>query len=311
MTRRNRARREERARQERAREQQAAPNALDAVQGKIGRNENAPRTFAPLIVGGVALAAVIGVVAWNAFAPREALTVSALQSPVVGAIGAGEALYPENSREAIGEVVKFGYLPAVDLARLSDGTLVLADSDEAQAELGLAAPVEQTDAETFLAAAIPAPTQDDGEGWSDLGTPVTWLQALEEFGDATVFVPQVASVDLVGETLGQVESAGRMDAVIVRSGDPEVLRIAAEKGATAMYEGDLAGVTPADLEGVGATMVAVPAESPDLDTWIGSDLQVWATGVADEANLGELAERGVYGALAENPYSIQPSAVKQ
>ena len=115
MTRRNRARREERARQDRAREQQAAPNALDAVQGKIGRNENAPRTFAPLIVGGVALAAVIGVVAWNAFAPREALTVSALQSPVVGAVGAGEALYPENSREAIGEVVKFGYLPAVDL----------------------------------------------------------------------------------------------------------------------------------------------------------------------------------------------------
>ncbi|GAA4283353.1 hypothetical protein GCM10022261_08840 [Brevibacterium daeguense] len=264
---------------------------------------------APLFAGALALVAVLAVVAFNVLRPQPALTVADLQSPVVGALGAGEALYPENSREGIREVVKFGYLPAVELSGLQDGTVVLADPESGQQDLGLDQPLDQTGTEEFLQSRITPAGSDEGRAFGE-GTPMTWEQALEEFGDSTVFMPEVASADLVSEVLSDIEESGRSDGIIVRSSDPEVLDAAVAQDASALYTGDPAAVTPAELTERGVTMVALPVDANSLDSWLDSDIQIWVTDLESEGALNAIAARGAFGALAENPFTLQPSVVK-
>ncbi|WP_349829266.1 hypothetical protein [Brevibacterium litoralis] len=349
----------------------ARPSLGAAVTGKIERNEDAPRTKAPLLVAGVALLAVAGVVVWNIARPGAVLTIDDLETPAVGALHAGSALYPENSRDAVDQVVKFGYLPAVDLALLSDGTPVLADEETAPAALGLDGPVSSWTLDAFTSAEIAPPgagaavppesSGDDSDadaadaagadaseasGWSRPGTPMTWEDALDRYGDMTVFMPAVDSAEEARAVVATVEGAtvdgatgagdtdgsadgerpARPDGIILRSADLDVLRIGVDAGLTTLYEGDLTGLDPSALSEAGVQMVAVgegasgagdstseggaDGAAVDLDAWLGSDLRVWATGVADEQALAELAAAGVYGALADNPFAVQPSSVK-
>jgi hypothetical protein len=264
---------------------------------------------APLLAGALALVAVLAVVAIYVFRPQPALTVADLQSPVVGALGAGEALYPENSEEGIREVAKFGYLPAVDLSSLEDGTVVLADPESGQQALDLDQPLDQTGAEQFLDSRIAPADSDEGRAFGE-GTPMTWAQALEEFGGSTVFMPEIAAVDLIGAVLGDIDDFGRRDGVIVRSSEREVLQAAAAHDVATMYTGDPSAVTSAELAELGVTMAAVPAEAESLDSWLGSDTRVWVTGLESEGALNANAQRGAFGALTENPFNLQPSDVK-
>ncbi|MGW9825559.1 hypothetical protein ACUXNS_000543 [Brevibacterium pityocampae] len=279
--------------------------------------ERPRRFYAPLIAGAIVLLSVIALVIANAVRQPEALTVDALQSPAVGALGAGEDIYPANSAEAIEENAKFGYLPAVATALLSDGTVALANPEAGPEDLGLEKPLEQTDAATFAAARIaPAPLSEDSEGEAEDaettrdGTPITWEQALMEYGDATVFMPEVASGEVLGPVLEAIEAGGRPEGVIIRSSDLEVLRIAVDRDITALYSGDATAVTPDALLDAGVGMAAVPADSDELDTWLGSEVEVWATGAESAGAFADLAERGVFGALSANPFAIQPSNVK-
>lgn len=279
--------------------------------------EQPRRFYAPLIAGAIVLVAVIALVIANAVRQPEALTVDALQSPAVGALGAGKDIYPANSAEAIEENVKFGYLPAVSTALLSDGTVALADPGAGPEDLGLEKPLEQTDSVAFAAARIaPAPLSEDSEGEAEDaettrdGTPITWEQALTEYGDATVFMPEVASAQVMGPVLEAIEAGGRPEGVIIRSSDLEVLRTAVDRDIAALYSGDVTAVTPDALLEAGVGMAAVPADSDELDTWLGSEVKMWATGVDSEGALADLAERGAFGALSANPFAIQPSNVK-
>lgn len=279
--------------------------------------EQPRRFYAPLIAGAIVLVAVIALVIANAVRQPEALTVDALQSPAVGALGAGEDIYPANSAEAIEENVKFGYLPAVSTALLSDGTVALADPESGQEDLGLEKPLEQTDAAAFTAARIaPAPLSADPEGEAEEaettrdGTPITWEQALAEYGGATVFMPEVASGEVLDPVLEAIEAGGRPEGVIIRSADLAVLRTAVDRDIAALYSGDVTAVTPEALLDAGVGMAAVPADAGGLDAWLDSEVKVWATGAESGGTLSELAERGVFGALSANPFAIQPSNVK-
>lgn len=258
--------------------------------------KNSPMVFIAL---GIAAIAVLGLVTFNMLSPAKSLTVASLNSPVVAALQGGSALYPANSKEALAEDVKFGYLPAVDLARTADGTLVLADPDAEPHALGLDRPVDETDDATFAEAAIaPAP------GSERTGTTLTWAKALEDFGSATVLMPAV-DADTISEVIATAEETGRTDGIIVRSDDPAVLTQAGDAGLTALFDGEAQGP-----DAVEAPMAAVAADAENLDEWFRSDVQTWVTGVATEKQLGELAAAGAYGALADNPFTIQPSAVK-
>ncbi|MCT1873544.1 hypothetical protein [Brevibacterium luteolum] len=258
--------------------------------------KNSPMVFIAL---GIAAIAVLGLVTFNMLSPAKSLTVASLNSPVVAALQGGSALYPANSKEALAEDVKFGYLPAVDLARTADGTLVLADPDAEPQALGLDRPVDETDDATFAEAAIaPAP------GSERTGTTLTWAKALEDFGSATVLMPAV-DADTIRDVIATAEETGRTDGIIVRSDDPAVLKQAGDAGLTALFDGEAQGP-----DAVEAPMAAVAADAENLDEWFSSDVQTWVTGVATEKQLGELAAAGAYGALADNPFTIQPSAVK-
>ncbi len=312
-------------------------------QARIDRLETGERKKfnAPLIAGAIVVLAVIVLVAYSVLKPGKVLTVDALNSPAVAALGAGDALYAPNSKEALTENARFGYLPAPQVALTADKDVVVADAATAQKRMGLAQPVARTGTKDFLAAKI-APF--DGAQNAKQGTPLTWHQALDELGKATVFNVQIDSVDVVEPFLADVDSAGRADGLIVRSNSLQVLRAVSQgsKGAIAtLYEqpaahaqaapdaavkkaAELAELdgrdasaaagdgaqTPEDLKRAGVTMVAVPAGADDLKSWTDAGLKVWVTGVPDKNRLDSLAGAGVFGALAHNPFAIQPSAVK-
>lgn len=270
---------------------------------------------APLIAGALALVAVLVVVGISVFRSQSPLAVDDLQSPAVGALGAGRAVYPANSAEAIAENVKFGYLPAVEITQLGDGTLALAHPETGQQDLGLAQPLDQIDAAEFHAARIaPAPLSapaEEGEpGVTGEGTPVTWPEVLADHGDDTVFMPAVASAADLGPVLEVTREVGRTDGIVVRSADLAVLQEAAAQGIAVLYSGDAPATSPDELLAGGIGMAAVPADVEDLDGWLASDVRVWTTGVESEGELGDLASRGLFGALSENPFAIQPSNVR-
>lgn len=263
-----------------------------------------PRRSAAIPLAAFALVAVfvIGVVAFNLFEPKKRLTVESLQAPAVAALGGGSDVYPANSRRAVEEVVKFGYLPAVDLTALADGTVVLGSESDAEAVFGK--PLAELTLDEFSSAEIPSPRE--GGPSSD---PITWEDAFGDFGDATVFVPLIDDAEVLSVVLDTVKEADSLDALIVRTEDPAVAAAAKSAGAAAMFTGDVAAEEPAALAEEGFTAVAVPADG-EFDTWANSDLAVWVTGVETPEALYELAGDGIAGALAANPYLIQPSAVK-
>ncbi|WP_291795251.1 hypothetical protein [Brevibacterium sp.] len=271
------------------------------------------RTNAPFIVLGVVAVLVIALFAWNALKPKEQLTVGALHAPAVAALDGGGAAYPPDSAEAVGESVKFGYLPAVELQELADGTVVLgaepeaadggeaAGAGEAASAPGFSQPYAQLSPEEFAEGSIPAP-REDGRA----GTPVTWEDAYADFAEATVFMPAVDTRAELDAVLDAAAARERLDALIVRTEDAGLARAAADAGAPALFTGDLSATTAEQLETAGFSMAAVPADREDLTAWIESGLQVWATGVSSAEQLGELAEQGVQGALTANPFELQP-----
>lgn len=278
---------------------------------------------APLAAGAVVALAVLGLVLYSVANPRPKLTVDDLNPPVVAAVRGGQAIYAANSAEAVTEDVKFGYLPAVDLAALSDGTVVVADPDDASAS-GLDGDLSKTDAKTFAEATIPAPTStasadgtasakdtDVKEVAHDPGTTQTWEELVDEHGDDTVLMPSTEDPEVAQGALDTLAENGRTEGAILCSGNPEVLAAGKQAGVATLYTGDLDGADPSSVAELGATMVAVPHDAADLDTWTASDLAVWATGVETSAELTQLGDAGVFGAFADNPFAIQPSAVKK
>lgn len=267
-----------------------------------GRPERKP-FYGVLIALGLAVVAVIVVIVASIVRPQQGITVAELAQPAVAGLGAGSEVYPENSAEGISELVKFGYLPAVDVTLLDDGTLVLADEETAGEAMGLDGGVESLSADEFLAGSIsPAPGRED----FGAGTPVTWDQALEAYGGSTVFLPEVASGEELDPLLAEADERGAVESLIVRSESLEVLTQAVDAGAAAMYTGTEATLGAVVDAGVG--MATLPADSPLLDEWMAADLDIWVTDLESEEDFAAVAERGAFGALAENPFALKPVA---
>ncbi len=260
---------------------------------------------APLLAGAIAVLAVLAVVGWSLFSPKQRLTVDSLQRPAVAALGGGSAVYPANSVEAIREDVKFGYLPAVDVGLSGDGTAVLADPQTAQRDLGLKAPLKQTSDADFSTAKIPAATGRNGDG-----TTLTWDKALDEFGSDTVFVPGVDDLPTFDVVKKGIEDHSAQKSVIIRSDDLGVLKAASGAGFGGLYTGS-AALSPQTLQGDGISMAVVDHKAGDMDAWLKSDVSVWVSGAASSDELAGLADRGVFGALTQNPYAVQPPDVKK
>lgn len=271
----------------------------EAEAAKSGR-----RTFAPLIVAGVAALAVLAVIGWSVLSAEDPPTVETLPAPVIAADGGGAAVYPPNSAESVREDVRFGFLPAVDLVELGDGTIALGAGGPEAGEDVHGAPYADLTAERFAAGTIPAPRDD-----TNAGTPVTWAEVYEDFGSDTVFMPSVDSAAVLDAVLAAAQSAERTDALIVRTDDAALAQRTAEAGATALFAGDPDGSSPAALAAAGFEMVAVSAETDTeaVDAWLDSDLGVWFTDVGSAQQLADLAEAGALGALAEDPFALQPA----
>ncbi|WP_309131158.1 hypothetical protein [Brevibacterium sp.] len=263
-----------------------------------------PKKFnAPLIAGAVVVIGVIVVLLFNAFAPRENLTVDALEHPAVAALDGGSAVYPANSKLAFTEDVKFGYLPAPTLAELGDGTVVAADPKLAPELMGATGGLDKLNRDTFSDLSIRSPREGNSAG-----EPITWDETVDSFAGTTVLMPQIEPTELADKALAPIAEAKAEKSTIVRTSNPEVAAAAKSAGIAAMFVGDFASASAEELKSQGYTMIAVDAA--DVDTWLDSGLEVWATGVKSKEQLTELAKKDIFGALSTNPYAIQPSAVK-
>ena len=267
---------------------------------------------APLIAGGLVLVGILIAVAVFVFTPKDRLTVDGLNTPAVAALGGGSDSLPANSLEAVEENAKFGYLPAVDLAKTADDDLVLANAESAQADLNLAQPLNETPTDKFLSAKIPpAKSKDDGEQTRP-GTPITFDDAMKRYGKYLVFAPRVESQEVLSDVLEITEKRSDLDALIVRSTSLDVLSAAEEAGATGMYIGEVTSTTAGELKEAGVSMVALEAgeDSLDTDAYDSAGIRVWASGVASEKQLKALEQDGIFGALTTDPFAVQPPAVK-
>lgn len=263
-----------------------------------------PKKFnAPLWAGAIVAVALAAVLLFNAFSPKEHLTVDSLNKPVVAALDGGSKVYPANSKLAFTENTKFGYLPAPTLTALGDGTIVAADPKTAPKNMGLKDGLESLDAKSFLDQTITPPRKDTAPG-----DPITWGQLVDMSAGSTVLMPLIDSAEVAGPALDTITEAKDEDATIVRTDNPEVAKAASDADIAVMFSGDPATVNAEELSSEGFTMIAVPAEG--IDNWLDSDLDVWATGVEDKAQLDDLGKQGIFGALSTNPYTIQPSDVK-
>ncbi|WP_151952748.1 hypothetical protein [Brevibacterium sp. Marseille-P9724] len=268
---------------------------------------------APLIAGALVLVGILVAVAVFVFSPKDRLTIDGLNTPAVAALGGGSDSLPANSREALEENAKFGYLPAIDLAKTADGDLVLANADTAQADLNLSRPLDKTATANFLSAKIPpAKSKDDSEEQTRPGTPITFDDAMKRYGKYLVFAPGVESQEVLTDVLDITEKRSNPDALIVRSTSLEVLSAAEEAGATGMYTGEVTSTTAGELREAGISMVALEAAEGRLDTdaYDSAGIRVWASGVESQDRLKELEKDGVFGALTTDPFAVQPPAVK-
>lgn len=262
-----------------------------------------PKKFnAPLLAGGVVVIGLIIVLLLNVFGGKTALTVDALNKPAVAALDGGSEVYPPNSELAFTENVKFGYLPAPTLSALGDGTIVAADPLTEKA-MGLKSGLADVTKDEFLGKQIDPPRKDTSPG-----TSITWDQIVDSISGDTVLMPRIESAKVATTAIATVTQAKTEKSTIIRTSDAEVARAAADAGIVAMFAGDPATTSAEELKSAGYTMIAVPAD--DAKTWFDSGLAVWATGVKDKKQLADLAKGGLFGALATNPYTIQPSAVK-
>ena len=268
-----------------------------AEAAKAGR-----RTFAPLIVAGVAAAAVLALIGWSFLSADDPPTVESLPAPVIAADAGGSAVYPENSAEAVRENVRFGIMPAVDLVELGDGTIALGAGGPDAGEDVYGKPYADLTADEFADGTIPAPRED-----TEAGSPATWDEVYGDFGSDTVFMPSVDSDAALDAVLSAAEDAERTDALIVRTDDAALAGRAADAGAAALYDGETEGTTPADLAEAGFDMAAVSAEADTVETWLGSDMGVWLTDVGSAPQLSELADAGARGALTVDPFALQPA----
>lgn len=290
---------------------QSSPNQPSPEQPEPLDNERIPmperpepkKFNAPLWAGGIVVIAILAVLAFNIFGSKDQLTVDSLQRPAVAALDGGSEVYPANSKLAFTENVKFGYLPAPTLAALSDGTVVAADPEGAKKAMGLDDDLASLDRSTFLDQTINPPRKDTAPG-----DPITWDQLVDELGGDTVLMPAIDSAEVARPALDAITEAKAEEATIVRTEDPEVVKAAGQAGIAVMFTGDYSDTSAEDLQSQGYSMVAVPPDA--VSAWTDSDLKVWATGVKDEKQLGQLAKEDVFGALSTNPYSIQPSDVK-
>lgn len=268
---------------------------------------------APLIAGGLVLVGILIAVAVFVFTPKDRLTVDGLNTPAVAALGGGSDSLPANSLEAVEENAKFGYLPAVDLAKTADDDLVLANAESVQADLNLAQPLNETPTDKFLSSKIPpAKSKGDSGEQTRPGTPITFDDAMKRYGKYLVFAPRVESQEVLSDVLDITEKRSDLDALIVRSTSLEVLSAAEEAGATGMYIGEVTSTTPGELKEAEISMVALEAGEGSLDTdaYDSAGIRVWASGVASEKQLKALEQDGIFGALTTDPFAVQPPAVK-
>lgn len=257
----------------------------------------------PVVALGLALVCVVAVVVWSVLTPSKQLSVDDLESPAVGALAAGSAVYPPESREALLENMKFAYLPTVDVALTSDSVPVLANAQTAQQTLKLQQPLDQTDAKTFLAARIPAPRSGESDG-----SPITWDDAMKEFGGKTVFIATVSADTVLNPVLQSVRDNKLEKSVIVRSANAQVLSEAKSAGVATMSP--VGTSTPEAFAASGATFAEVPHDTANLDGWLKSGPKVWLTGVTSKDDLAGFAKRGAFGALTNNPFALQPPSDK-
>ncbi|GAA1853594.1 hypothetical protein [Brevibacterium marinum] len=263
-----------------------------------------PKKFnAPLWAGLVVVIGLAVVLGLSFFGEENHLTIDSLEQPTVAALDGGSEVYPANSERAFTENTKFGYLPAPTLAKLGDGTIIAADPKTAPEDMGLEDDLSSLDRDSFLDETIKPPRKDTAPG-----EPITWDQMVDQMAGATVLMPLIESPEVAGPVLDKIAEADIADSTIVRTANAEVAEAASKFGVAAMYTGDPTASDEESLAAMGYSMIAVDAES--AAKWTGTDLKVWATGVKDEAQLKELAEEGVFGALSTNPYTIQPSDVK-
>ncbi|MCD1287535.1 hypothetical protein ACH82I_08015 [Brevibacterium sp. GP-SGM9] len=290
---------------------QSSPNQPSPEQPEPLDNERIPmperpepkKFNAPLWAGGIVVIAILAVLAFNIFGSKDQLTVDSLERPAVAALDGGSEVYPANSKLAFTENVKFGYLPAPTLTALSDGTIIAADPEGAKKAMGLDDDLASLDRSTFLDQTINPPRKDTSPG-----DPITWDQLVDDLGGDTVLMPAIDSAEVARPAVDTIIEAKAEEATIVRTEDPEVAKAAVQAGIAVMFTGDYTSTSAEDLQSQGYGMVAVAAD--DVSAWTDSGLKVWAIGVKDEKQLGQLAKEDVFGALSTNPYSIQPSDVK-
>lgn len=266
----------------------------EAKEKRAGRS-----TTAPLIVAGIAAVAVVGVIVWSTVSSNAPVTVDTIPERVIAADGAGSAVYPANSAEAVREDIRFGFAPAVDLVELGDGTVVLGAGGPDDGADVFGKPYAKLTAETFAEASIPAPRDDTNDG-----TPVTWAEVFDDYGDDTLFMPAVDAQPELDAVLETASDADRLDAVIVRTADEELAAAADSAGAAVLFDGDVDGLDPSQLDDL-YWGVAVPVDSEDLDAWTDSDLAVWITGDVQKNQVGELSRAGIQGFLVADPFSVQ------
>lgn len=266
---------------------------------------------APLIAGAIVVVGLLVAVLLFVVSPKDRLTVEKLNTPAMAALGGGSDSLPENSLEALEEDAKFGYLPAIDLAKTADGDLVLANGETAQADLNLKQPLESTSTDEFLSAKIP-PAKNEGEKTRP-GTPITFDDAMKRYGKYIVFVPQVESQEVLSEVLEITDKRSSPEALIVRSTSLDILKAAGDAGAYGMYTGDVGPTTAGELKAAGVNMVALSVDDEggiDADAYDSAGIRVWATGVESDKQLKKLADDGVFGCLSTDPFGVQPPAVK-
>lgn len=275
---------------------------LDNLRTPVPKRPEPKKFNAPLLAGGVVAIGLIIVVLLNVFGPKTALTVDALNTPAVAALDGGSEVYPPNSELAFTENVKFGYLPAPTLGTLGDGTIVAVDP-LTQKAMGLKSGLTNVTKDEFLGKQINPPRKDTAPGKS-----ITWDQIVDKLSGDTVLMPRIESAEVAVAAIATVTRAKTEGSTIIRTSDAEVAKAATDAGIVAMFVGDPDTASAKELKALGYTMIVVPAAH--AEKWFDSGLAVWATGVKDKKQLDGLARGGLFGALATNPYTIQPSAVK-
>lgn len=272
----------------------------DARVAEAKANRSSRRTLAPLVIAGVAVAAVVGVVVWSAVSSGGPVTVGSMPTPVIAADEAGSAVYPANSAEAVRENVRFGFAPAIDLVELGDGTVVLGAGGEEDGADVFSAPYGELSADEFSQASIPAPRDD-----TNAGTPATWAEVFADYGEDTIFLPAVDTRGELEAVLSTAAEAERQDAVIVRTSDEGLAQQATRAGAVALFDGDVESSTPDELAAAGYWGAAVPVDASGLEDWTGADLSIWVEGQVQANEVQELVDSGVDGLIVPDPFAVR------